>query len=105
MRELMQRIWVRYQGGSNAGHTVIVGQEHYVFHLLPSAILREDKVCVIGNGVVVDPKALLDENPDPDEPAVRRALDGNLCRCTGYVKQVEAALLAAKKLQADRGGR
>jgi adenylosuccinate synthase len=52
---------VRYQGGSNAGHTVIVGKEQYVFHLLPSAILRKDKVCVIGNGVVVDPKALLDE--------------------------------------------
>lgn len=52
---------VRYQGGSNAGHTVIVGSEKYVFHLLPSAILRKGKVCVIGNGVVVDPKALLDE--------------------------------------------
>ena len=54
-------VTVRYQGGSNAGHTVIVGQEHYVFHLLPSAILRRGKVCVIGNGVVVDPKALLEE--------------------------------------------
>jgi len=52
---------VRYQGGSNAGHTVIVGKEQYVFHLLPSAILRKGKVCVIGNGVVVDPKALLEE--------------------------------------------
>ena len=54
-------VTVRYQGGSNAGHTVIVGKEHYVFHLLPSAILRSGKVCVIGNGVVVDPKALLEE--------------------------------------------
>ncbi len=54
-------ITVRYQGGSNAGHTVIVGKEQYVFHLLPSAILRKGKVCVIGNGVVVDPKALLEE--------------------------------------------
>jgi adenylosuccinate synthase len=54
-------ITVRYQGGSNAGHTVIVGKEHYVFHLLPSAILRAGKMCVIGNGVVVDPKALLEE--------------------------------------------
>lgn len=52
---------VRYQGGSNAGHTVIVGKERYVFHLLPSAILRKGKICVIGNGVVVDPKALLEE--------------------------------------------
>jgi aerobic-type carbon monoxide dehydrogenase small subunit (CoxS/CutS family) len=50
-------------------------------------------------GMVLATKALLDEDPDPDEKAVRRALDGNLCRCTGYVKQVEAALLAAKKLR------
>jgi adenylosuccinate synthase len=54
-------ITVRYQGGSNAGHTVVVGQAVYVFHLLPSAILHQGKQCVIGNGVVVDPKALLGE--------------------------------------------
>lgn len=52
---------VRYQGGNNAGHTVVVGQKEYVFHLLPSAILHKGKACVIGNGVVVDPKALLAE--------------------------------------------
>ncbi|MDP2654849.1 MAG: adenylosuccinate synthase [Candidatus Omnitrophota bacterium] len=52
---------VRYQGGNNAGHTVVVGKNEYVFHLLPSAILHKDKVCVIGNGVVIDPKALLAE--------------------------------------------
>lgn len=62
---------VRYQGGSNAGHTVIVGQEHYVFHLLPSAILRKNKVCVIGNGVVVDPKALLEEIDSLEKRGVR----------------------------------
>ena len=54
-------ITVRYQGGNNAGHTVIVGNKEYVFHLIPSAILRPKKVCVIGNGVVIDPKALLEE--------------------------------------------
>lgn len=54
-------ITVRYQGGNNAGHTVCVGPKEYVFHLLPSAILHRNKVCVIGNGVVVDPVALLEE--------------------------------------------
>ena len=52
---------VRYQGGNNAGHTVVVNGRQFIFHLLPSAILHRNKVCVIGNGVVVDPKALLDE--------------------------------------------
>src|SRR3989338_3780320 len=54
-------ITARYQGGNNAGHTVCVGDKEYVFHLLPSAILHKGKVCVIGNGVVVDPVALLNE--------------------------------------------
>jgi adenylosuccinate synthase len=54
-------ITVRYQGGNNAGHTVIVGNKEYIFHLIPSAILRPKKICVIGNGVVIDPKALLEE--------------------------------------------
>ncbi len=54
-------ITVRYQGGNNAGHTVVVGDEEYIFHLIPSAILHQDKVCVIGNGAVIDPKALLEE--------------------------------------------
>jgi len=54
-------ITVRYQGGNNAGHTVIVGDKEYIFHLIPSAILRPNKTCVIANGVVIDPKALLEE--------------------------------------------
>ncbi len=54
-------ITARYQGGNNAGHTVVVGEKEYIFHLLPSAILHKGKACVIGNGVVVDPKALLAE--------------------------------------------
>ncbi|GBC76941.1 Adenylosuccinate synthetase [bacterium HR08] len=54
-------IVVRYQGGHNAGHTVQVGGRRFVLHLIPSGILREEKVCVIGNGVVVDPEALREE--------------------------------------------
>src|SRR5256712_10204622 len=52
---------VRSQGGNNAGHTVIHRGAKYVLHLIPSGILRRGKVCVIGNGVVVDPVALVRE--------------------------------------------
>ncbi|HUW35230.1 MAG TPA: adenylosuccinate synthase [Planctomycetota bacterium] len=54
-------IVVRYQGGSNAGHTVVVGSEKFIFHLVPSGILRPGKQCVIANGVVVDPELLIQE--------------------------------------------
>lgn len=52
---------VRFQGGNNAGHTVEVGEKQYKLHLIPSGILYDDKVNVIGNGVVVDPQALFEE--------------------------------------------
>jgi adenylosuccinate synthase len=54
-------IVVRYQGGSNAGHTVINERGTYIFHLIPSGILYRGTTCVIGNGVVVDPGALIEE--------------------------------------------
>ncbi|WP_026895394.1 adenylosuccinate synthase [Clostridiisalibacter paucivorans] len=52
---------VRYQGGDNAGHTVEVGDNKYKLHLIPSGIFYKDKLSIIGNGVVVNPKALLEE--------------------------------------------
>jgi len=55
---------VRYQGGNNAGHTVVVGDKQYIFHLIPSGILHPGKLCCIGNGVVVDPSVLLGELDD-----------------------------------------
>jgi adenylosuccinate synthase len=54
-------IVARYQGGANAGHTVEIGDKKYILHLIPSGILRENSICVIGNGVVIDPTALLEE--------------------------------------------
>ncbi len=54
-------IVVRYQGGSNAGHTVCVGDQTFILHLIPSGILHPGKICVIGNGVVVDPASFLEE--------------------------------------------
>ncbi len=51
----------RYQGGTNAGHTVVVGEEKIVLHLVPSGVLRKGKVCILGNGVVIDLLALTQE--------------------------------------------
>ena len=52
---------VRFQGGNNAGHTVFLGDERFVFHIMPSGILYGGKQCVIGNGVVLDPATLIEE--------------------------------------------
>jgi len=52
---------VRFQGGNNAGHTLVVDGQKYIFHIIPSGILYDDKKCMIGNGVIIDPKVLLDE--------------------------------------------
>jgi len=52
---------VRFQGGNNAGHTLVVNNEKFIFHLIPSGILYEDKKCAIGNGVVLDPSVLIEE--------------------------------------------
>ncbi len=55
---------VRYQGGNNAGHTVVAKDREYIFHLIPSGILHKGKICCIGNGVVIDPAILLKELED-----------------------------------------
>jgi adenylosuccinate synthase len=67
---------VRFQGGNNAGHTVVVGREKYVLHTIPSGILHDGCRCVVGCGVVVDPGSLIEEM----ESLVQRGvtLDGNL---------------------------
>src|SRR5256885_1729360 len=67
---------VRTQGGNNAGHTVFIGQKKYVLHLIPSGILRKKKICVIGNGVVVDPIGLVGEIEGLRKLGIK--VDGNL---------------------------
>src|ERR1043165_1768383 len=69
-------IVVRTQGGNNAGHTVFLGEKKYVLHLIPSGILRRKKICVIGNGVVVDPVSLVGEIDGLRKLGV--TVDGNL---------------------------
>ena len=54
-------IVARYQGGANAGHTIVISGKQYILHLIPSGILSPNVKCVIGNGVVIDPVALMDE--------------------------------------------
>ncbi len=68
---------VRYQGGSNAGHTVVKGVDTYVFHLIPSGILYRGTTCVIGNGVVIDPAALIVEMDELRDKGVR--VEKSLC--------------------------
>jgi adenylosuccinate synthase len=67
---------VRTQGGNNAGHTVHIGGQKYILHLVPSGILRPKKVCVIGNGVVVDPVSLVEEILGLRKLGIK--IDGNL---------------------------
>jgi adenylosuccinate synthase len=66
----------RYQGGHNAGHTVRFGDKHYSLRLIPSGILHPGKLCLLGNGMVIDPEALLDEIENLRKLGVQ--IDGNL---------------------------
>ena len=64
-------IVARYQGGANAGHTVCIGDKQYVLHLLPSGMFHEQCTCIIGNGVVIDPNALLGEIAQLETAGIR----------------------------------
>ncbi len=61
----------RYQGGHNAGHTVVINNEKFVLHLIPSGILHHDKLCVIGNGVVIEPSSLISEINELKQRGIR----------------------------------
>ncbi len=71
-------IIARCQGGNNAGHTIVVGENKSIFHLIPSGILHKGKVCVIGNGVVIDPRVLIEEEIDVLEDNGVQVNDKNL---------------------------
>src|SRR5512138_1827724 len=62
---------VRFQGGHNAGHTLVIGGEKTVLHLIPSGILREKVICYIGNGVVLSPQALVHEMDELESAGAR----------------------------------
>ena len=89
----------RYQGGANAGHTVIADGKEVILHLIPTGILHSHVHCIIGSGVVVDPVALVEENSDPSEQEIIQAMEGNLCRCGTYTRIKTAIRQAAEKVR------
>ena len=86
---------VRYQGGHNAGHTLVIGGKKTVLHLVPSGILRAGVTCYIGNGVVLSPEALIKALDDDSYP-VRRAAKIAL-RSSGSPEALEALRKAEAK--------
>lgn len=66
-------IVVRYQGGANAGHTVKVGDTKFVFHMIPAGVMHPGKTCVVGNGVALDPEALIQEIDELAEEGISTA--------------------------------
>jgi adenylosuccinate synthase len=64
---------IRFQGGANAGHTVIVGDRKFIFHLIPAGIMHEGKICVVGNGVVFEPAQFIQELKDLDAQGIHYA--------------------------------
>src|SRR5512135_1143317 len=71
---------VRFQGGNNAGHTLVVGNEKVILHLIPSGILHSGKRCIIGNGVVLDPEVFISEV--------------NSLKARGYIPSDDALILS-----------
>jgi adenylosuccinate synthase len=92
-------IVVRSQGGNNAGHTVIQGGKKYVLHLIPSGILRRGKICVIGNGVVIDPIALVGEIDGLRKVGVRIGKNLLVSDCAHLVLPYHRALDEQRELR------
>ena len=86
---------VRFQGGNNAGHTIVREGEKWAFHLIPSGILYPGKTCIIGNGVVIDPRVLTDEIDGP----ARRGVD-----VSGLKVSANAHLIMPYHLLLDHAG-
>lgn len=98
---------VRFQGGNNAGHTLVVDGRQYIFHIIPSGILYEDKICAIGNGVIVDAEVLISELDNLAEKGLRVSpkrllISANAHLIMPYHRQLdqarEGALSSSKKI-------
>ncbi len=98
---------VRFQGGNNAGHTLVVDGKKYIFHIIPSGILYQEKTCMIGNGVIIDPGVLLQEMDELREKGLpvtpeRLMISENAHLIMPYHKMLdharEASLAKGKKI-------
>ncbi|MFC1596186.1 adenylosuccinate synthetase, partial [Candidatus Margulisiibacteriota bacterium] len=78
-------IVVRYQGGNNAGHTVVIGDKTFKLHLIPSGIFYSNVTCVIGNGVVIDPEVLMKEINGLKESGVKVTPDNFKISRTAHI--------------------
>ena len=87
---------IRFQGGNNAGHTIVRGDEVFKLHLIPSGILYPGKLCVIGNGVVVDPKVVIERD--------RRARSGAASTSSGLRISANAHVIMPYHLLLDQAG-
>jgi adenylosuccinate synthase len=93
---------IRSQGGNNAGHTIVHGGKTYILHLIPSGILRRGKVCVIGNGVVVDPIALVNEIEQLRRAGVKINKNLLVSDCAHLVLPYHRALDEQRELRTGR---
>src|SRR5947199_3446930 len=93
---------VRSQGGNNAGHTIVHGGSTYILHLIPSGILRRGKVCVIGNGVVIDPIALVTEIEQLSELGVKIGKNLLVSNCAHLVLPYHRLLDEQRELRKGR---
>jgi adenylosuccinate synthase len=92
---------VRFQGGNNAGHTLVVNGRKYIFHIIPSGILYQDKMCMIGNGVIIDPEILLAEIKSLEDKGLpvtpeRLMISENAHLIVDYHKRLDQAQEAAR---------
>ena len=92
---------VRFQGGANAGHTLVVEGKQFIFHIIPSGILYKEKKCLIGNGLVVDPEVLLEEIESLGKSGIvvdanRLSLSEKVHIIMPYHKAIDLAKEAAK---------
>jgi adenylosuccinate synthase len=82
----------RYQGGHNAGHTVVINNEKFILHIIPSGILHGGKACIIGNGVVVEPKSLIEEIDGLTKRGIKIGADLFLSRSAHLIMPYHAAI-------------